>query len=145
MGRAGLPRPVILLDTSALLALLDADDPDHAPCASALRAEHPPYVVPSGILAEAAYLVERKLGLDVLELFIADLASGTLTLDLGEEDPGRIAELARRYEDLGLGFADASVIACAVRSGGRVMTLDRRDFAVVAREGKLTLLLDAQA
>jgi predicted nucleic acid-binding protein len=136
---------VIVLDTSALLGLLDADDPDHGACAAALAGERAPYVVPAGILAEVAYLVERKLGLDVLEVFLADLASGALTLDCGEEDLGRIAELARRYEDLRLGFADASVIACAERSGGRVMTLDRRDFAVVAREGKLTLVLDAQA
>jgi uncharacterized protein len=136
---------VIVLDTSALLALLDADDPDHAACATALRAERAPYAVPAGILAEIAYLVERKLGLDVLELFIKDLENGALTLDCGEGDLGRIAELVRRYEDLRLGFADASVIACAERSGGRVMTLDRRDLAVVAREGKLTLVLDAQA
>jgi uncharacterized protein len=136
---------VIVLDTSALLALLDADDPDHAVCAAALRTERAPYLVPAGILAEVGYLVERKLGLEVLELLIADLASGALTVDCGEEDLGRVAELVRRYEDLRLGFADACVVACAERSGGRVMTLDRRAFAVVAREGKLTLVLDAQA
>jgi predicted nucleic acid-binding protein len=133
---------VIVLDTSALLALLDADDPDHAACSASLRRERAPYVVPAGILAEVAYLVERKLGLDVLEIFLGDLAGGALTLDWGEDDLPRIAELARRYADLPLGFADASVVACAERSGGRVMTLDRRDFSVVAREGTIALALD---
>jgi hypothetical protein len=47
----------------------------------------------------------------------------------------------RRYESLPIGFADASVIACAERSGKRVMTLDRRDFSVVAREGRIVLTL----
>jgi uncharacterized protein len=49
--------------------------------------------------------------------------------------------LVARYEDLRLGFADASVIACAERSGRRVLTLDLRDFGPVAREGRIELAL----
>ena len=30
--------------------------------------------------------------------------------------------------------------ACAERNGGKVVTLDRRDFGVVAREGTITVL-----
>lgn len=134
---------MIVLDTSALLALIDADDPDHRRCAEALEAEDPPYLVPAGILAEIGYLCERKVGLPALEALLTDLASGAFTLDCGEADFERIAELAGRYSDLGLGFADASVIACAERSGGRTMTLDRRDFDVVAAEGAITVLPDA--
>jgi predicted nucleic acid-binding protein len=44
------------------------------------------------------------------------------------------------HADLPLGFADASVISCAERSGGAVLTLDRRDFDVVAAEGKIALV-----
>lgn len=133
---------MIVLDTSALLALVDADDPEHASCSEGLERERPPYLVPAGILSEVTYLTERKVGLEVLESLLADLASGAYTLDCGEEDFTRIAELVRRYADLALGFADASVIACAERSGRRVMTLDRRDFPVVAREGTIELALD---
>ncbi len=104
-----------------------------------------PYVVPAGILAEITYLIERRLGVRVLEGFIEDLESGGLTLDCGEEDLPRIRELVTRYADLPLGFADASVVACAEREGGsagRVLTLDRRHFDVVAREGWITPLPD---
>ncbi len=52
----------------------------------------------------------------------------------------RIRALARRYADLPLGFADAAMIACAKRHGGRVLTLDLRHFGVVAREGGLIVL-----
>ena len=45
-----------------------------------------------------------------------------------------------RYADLPLGFADAAVIACAERNGGRVMTFDRSDFDVVAAEGPITIV-----
>lgn len=99
-----------------------------------------PFLVPAGILAEIAYLVERRLGVEVLDTFLEDLESGGLTLECGEEDLPRARELVQRYADLALGFADSSVIACAERNGGRVLSLDRRDFEVVAREGRITVL-----
>lgn len=134
-----------MLDTSAVLALLDRDDPDHSACVEALGAARPPYLVPAGILSEIGYLAERKVGLEVLTGLLEDLASGAYTLDCGEDDLPRVVELVRRYATLPLGFADASVIACAERSESRVMTLDRRDFSVVALEGKIVLALDDAA
>jgi predicted nucleic acid-binding protein len=62
------------------------------------------------------------------------------TIDYGETDLARIRELVARYADLSLGFVDAAVIACAERSGGRVLTFDLRDFGVVAAEGTITVL-----
>lgn len=131
---------MITLDTSGLFALLNRRDPDHEPVKAAILGDSGPYLVPAGILAEIAYLVERRLGVEVLDRFLEDLDSGGLTVECGEEDLPRIQELVRRYEDLSLGFADSCVIACAERNGGGVLTLDRRDFEVVAREGGITLL-----
>ena len=99
-----------------------------------------PYVVPVGILAEVTYMLEQRLGLPTLELFLDDLVSGEYMLDCGLEDLARIKQLVRQYADLPLGFADASVIACAERSGGRVLTLDVRDFSVAARACPIQIL-----
>jgi predicted nucleic acid-binding protein len=52
----------------------------------------------------------------------------------------RIRELVARYADLPLGLADASVVACAERTTGPILTFDRRDFGVVAREGRVELV-----
>lgn len=132
--------PLITLDTSGLLSFLDADDRRHAECVTVLAREAGSAVVPAGILAEIGYMVEGILGSDVLDAFLGDVEAGAFSIDCGDEDIPRIRELVRRYADLPLGFADASVIACAERNGGRVLTLDRRDFGVVAGEGKLELL-----
>lgn len=132
---------MITLDTSAILALLDASDPDHARCLDALRDEAPPLVVPAAILGEAGYLIEIKLGTPAVVDFVRDLERRALTLDCGERDFRRVTELLERYADLRLGLADAGVIACAERRGGRVLTLDFRDFGPVAREGRIALAL----
>ena len=140
MVAGSLASAVITLDTSGALALLNRRDPDHEAARVALLEDSGPYLVPAGILAELAYMIEQRLGNTVLDAFLADLESGALTLECGEADFPRIRELVRRYADLPLGFADAAVIACAERHGGRVLTLDVRDFGIVSREGTITLL-----
>ena len=131
---------MLTLDSSALFALLNRADPGHAAVRDALARDHGPHIVPAGILAETAYLVETRYGVRVMDSLLADLEAGVFTLDCGERDIPRIRALADRYADLPLGFADAAVVACAERNGGAVLTLDRRDFGVVAREGTITVL-----
>lgn len=131
---------MITVDSAGLLALINRADPAHRAAVAALEADPGPYLIPAGILAEVAYMVERRHGARVLDSVLSQLEAGALTLDCGEHDFGRIRELAARYSDLPLGFADASVVACAERRSGTVLTLDRRDFDVVAREGTIRVL-----
>jgi predicted nucleic acid-binding protein len=130
---------MITLDTSAVFALANRKDPDHKRVRRAFETDGGPYLVPAGALAEMTFLIEDRLGWQALDAFLSNLADRALSLECGEDDFPRIRELATRYRDLPLGAADASVIACAERNGGRVLTLDRRDFDVVGREGKLVI------
>lgn len=130
----------LALDTSALVALANTRDPGHARTTRALLADEGPYVVPAGILAEAAYMLETRLGPPSLDAFLADLIAGRLLLDCGEEDLSSVRALVARYADLPLGLADACVAACAKRRGASVLTLDRRDFDVVARGESIEIL-----
>jgi|tagenome__1003787_1003787.scaffolds.fasta_scaffold20508492_3 predicted nucleic acid-binding protein len=132
---------MIVVDTSGVLALLDADDPDHERCVQALSLGGAPFVVPAGILGEAGYLIEAKLGTRALAGFVDELQSRAFALDCGEDDFAVIASLLERYADLRLGLADAAVVACAERRGAPVLTLDFRDFAPIAREGRIALSL----
>ena len=131
---------MVTLDTSAILAALRRSDRDHARVVAAMRTDRGPYIVPIAILAEVAYFLEHDFRPPLLDGFVEDLVSGAYTLDCGEADFPRIQVLVRRYHDLPLGFADAAVIACAERRGGKVLTLDLRHFGVVAREGTITVV-----
>lgn len=134
---------LITLDTSGLLALLNRRDPDHARVRDAFDADGGPYLLPAGILAEISYLVEHRLGAAVLDAFLADIEGGGFSYDCGERDFPRVRELVERYCDLPLGCADACVVACGERNGGRVLSLDLRDLSVVAREGTIVLVPEA--
>lgn len=131
---------VVALDTSATFALMNRRDPEHERVRAAFEKETGPFIVPAGTLAEITYLIRERLGERALDEFLRNLQIGALTLDCGENDFARIRELALGYGNLPLGVADAAVIACTERRGGRVMTLDRREFAVVAAEGSITVI-----
>lgn len=131
---------MITLDTSAIVASIDRRDPDHGAVVEVLRAEAPPYLVPAAVLGEVACFIEARLGQRVMDAFLGDLSEGAFSLECGDGDLSRTRQLVDRYADLPLGFVDASVIACAERSGYKALTLDLRDFSIVARDVPLTLL-----
>jgi predicted nucleic acid-binding protein len=91
-------------------------------------------------MSEVGYFLEKWRGNAGLQIFLDDIRDGIYTLYCDETNVDRISELTRRYRDLRLGYADAAVIACAERHGGRVATLDHRHFGVVAREGTIQIV-----
>jgi predicted nucleic acid-binding protein len=129
---------VITLDTSAVISITNERDPDHELVVRYLEAERRPWLISASILAEVCYMLERY-GLRVLDAFLQDLETGAYTLDQAVDIP-RIRALVHRYHDLPLGFSDAAVIACGERNGGRVLSIDDRDFSVVARERTITVV-----
>ncbi len=131
--------PLIVLDTSAIIALAGTRQREHAALTAVAAAQRGPFVVPAAILAEVGYLLETRLQHKALDTFLGDLEEGTMQLDCGERDLARIRALVARYADLPLGFADAAVIACAERRAATVLTLDR-DIGIVAREGTFSVL-----
>jgi predicted nucleic acid-binding protein len=131
---------LIVCDTSVLLTLLNRDDRDYARIRMAAVNAGKPYIVPAATLGEVAYFIESRMTLPVLEAFLVDLETGRYELDAGASDFARIRHLVRRYADFPLGLVDAAVIACAERRGSSVLTLDRRHFDVVAREGTIVVL-----
>ncbi len=70
----------ITLDSSGLFALLNRRNPDHERTKAALLEAGSPYLVPAGILAEVASLVEQRIP-SALDPFLTDLQSGAFSVD----------------------------------------------------------------
>jgi predicted nucleic acid-binding protein len=120
-----------IVDTGPLYATVDADDADHARCRAVLERRDLDLVVPALVVAEAAYLVGRRLGPMVEAAFVRGLTDFEIEAPSPEEWP-LIAGLVERYGDFPLGTTDASVIALAERLDTDVIvTLDVRHFAAV--------------
>jgi hypothetical protein len=123
----------LVLDTSAAVALLVAEDRDHARCVELADELEEQLVVPSSTLVEIDYWL-RKLGaVQGWQRFVEETAEGRYRLYPGDEqDVLRAAELEVTHAAVDLGFVDASVVATCERLGEtKVATLDRRHFSVV--------------
>jgi predicted nucleic acid-binding protein len=128
---------MIIVDTGAMLALLDADDADHA-AVHAIYDDNPAaWVLPWAILPEVDYLVAKELGGKAQEAWQADLADGAFSIEWGrDEDLAAVERFHKRYRALGLGLVDAVVLATAERlKAEAIATLDLRHFGAVAIKG----------
>jgi len=123
----------LIVDAGALYAQADADEPAHEAVCEVLRAERGELVTSQFVVAEADYLILRRLGVDAELRFLEDLAEGTYLADtLAPADLAIARDIAARYRDLELGLADASLVVLANRWGTRrILTLDERAFRTV--------------
>jgi uncharacterized protein len=138
----------LIVDASALYAQADANEASNAAVTELLRSERGALVTSQIALAEADYLILRRLGIDVELTFLDDLAAGTYIADALTAPELAIArDIAARYRDLELGLADASLVVLANRwETRRILTLDERAFrAVTPLQGGAFTVLPADA
>jgi hypothetical protein len=131
-----------------LHAQADRADPDHTAIADVLRNERRVLVTSQVAVAEADYLILTRLGIGVELAFLDDLAEGTFAADA--LSPGELAtacDVVRRYRDLEVGLADASLVVLAAKHRTRrVCTVEERCFrAMKPLQGGSFELLPADA
>lgn len=82
------------------------------------------------VLAEIEYMLARDIGPSGAERFLEDVAHGAYVLaDFGPQDVSLALEVMRRYPQLHIGLADASIVVLADRYHTRdVFTFERRHF-----------------
>lgn len=126
---------MILLDTSGLLAAIDASQNDHFAAANALREAQPPLLLSPFVLAELDYLLLTRVGTRAEVALLEEVAAGAYQLEpFDRADVDMAVDYVRKYDNIELGLADASIIVLADRHGtSAVLTLDERHFRTVRR------------
>jgi predicted nucleic acid-binding protein len=134
--------PAVLVDTGPLVALLDRSDPHHSTCQETLRALEDPLATVWPVVTEAMYMLRSYWQAQTaLWEMIESGAVELLALEPGDVE--RMKELMRKYRDLPMDLADASLVRVAERERiRRIFTLDRRDFQIYrpSRIGKFAIL-----
>jgi uncharacterized protein len=138
---------VILLDTSGLLAALDAGQRHHRPAAASLAAGRAPLLLSPFVLAELDYLLAARVGAVARASLLEEVERGAYLLErMTGADVARAHTVIRRYADLQISLADASVVVLAERHRVQdVLTLDERHFRVLSANEKPLRLLPADA
>ncbi len=121
---------MIIADTGFFLALANRRDQHHAVAVRALGEVVEPLVTTWPVLTETCHLMVARLGAHAAETFISSGVRGAFEIfRLGAEHLPRILELMRKYRNLPMDLADASLVILAEHAGsGRILSTDRRDF-----------------
>lgn len=119
-----------LIDAGPLVALLHADDNDHARCVSALKDLRGPLYSTWMPVTEAMYLLNFSSNAQSALLQMLERQAVRI-LPIAPGDLAAIRASMIKYRDLPMDFADASLVHVAEREGcNRIFTLDARDFSV---------------
>lgn len=129
---------MIVADTSAIVALIDADDKHHHAMVALFEADPRAWVVPWAILPEVDYLVSKHIGASAAEAFLRDVMHGAFSVEWSGDIDLRRAEAIRiKYASLAIGLVDSIVAAMAERlHANAIATLDQRDFGALELLGR---------
>ena len=138
---------MILVDSSAVFALLDRDSADRERIDSFLSTDRDTRLMSPFVLAELDYLISKRFGRRAALELLSEVAGGVYRLaQLSNDDVARAREIIGRYGDKRIGLADASIVVLAERyETNRVLTLDERHFRALRVKGKKFVVLPADA
>jgi uncharacterized protein len=137
----------IVLDTSVVVALVVADEPDHEQVRQWIFDVDDELVTTPLVLAEIDHVVERRASWLVLTRVWQDFERGAYQIRWWADALQETLRIVRAEHRLNLGIVDASLVALAERLGtDRVATLDHRHFRTLTlRSGKHFTVLPADA
>ena len=125
-----------LIDTGAILALLDSDDDWHERCVESFASLKLPLATTAAVLAELFHLLDdRPKSLTAAWKF---LCSGAIVvLPITDGDSSNLERLMKQYADRPMDFADATLVHLAEKESLSIIcTIDHNDFETYRIKGK---------
>lgn len=127
-----------LVDTGAIVALVNREDPHHAAAVAWFRQFRGALLSTEAVVTETAYVLAASPAHQRAALLWVERAKAAGLLSI--EPPGDHSVLARileRYASLPCDYADATLIELAERTGvNAIATIDQRDFSVYRLRGR---------
>jgi uncharacterized protein len=132
--------PAGLIDTGAILAIVEVDDAYHSACLESLSLVHLPLLTTEAVLTELLHLV-RRTNVETAWRFVR---SGAVTVQpMTDSDLPALHGLMAQYRDCPMDFADATLVHLAARESlSLILTVDYDDFETyrIAGRKRFTIL-----
>ena len=126
----------VLLDTGALVALLDRSEKNHQRCLEFFQGFHGQFLSTEPVLTEAADLCGPSVEAQIrcIEFYIR---GGALLVPQSNRSLARTVTLMKKYHDVPMDLTDATLEALGEEAGiNEIFTLDLRGFQTYRLDGK---------
>lgn len=121
---------MVLTDTGFWVALINKRDKHHEKTECYMASCKEKLVTTWPVIAETSHLLGRDVGVESQITFLQMLKSGLIEIvDISIGQLDRLEILMKKYADLPMDLADASMVLLAEELGhGRILSTDQRDF-----------------
>jgi predicted nucleic acid-binding protein len=128
----------ILVDAGPLIALFDRDDTYHTRIKSFLEGKNFRFVTSTAVITEVSYMLNFNIRAQI-DFFEWVLCRGVLLEEIRQDDISRIIGWMKKYQDVPMDFADASLMVIAEKKKlFSIISLDS-DFTIYRLPGKILL------
>ena len=125
-----------LIDTGALLAILDRNDRWHTVCGEAFSRLRLPALTSEAVLTETSHLLRRSRT-DSEKVWGLRDSGAVIMAEISDNELPAIRGLMLRYRDLPMDFADATLVHLASREDiPAILTVDQADFSTYRIAGR---------
>ena len=125
----------ILIDSGPLIALFHARDNHHNKVREFLARHDYRFISTIAVFTEVSYFLSVNLNAQ-MDFYEWVMHKGVIISDINQNDMPRILELAGKYADLPMDFADATLVITAEKTGIReIISLDK-DFGIYRLPGR---------
>ena len=128
----------ILIDTGPLIALFDRDDNYHDRIIKFIKEGRYKFITTLSVITEVEHMLDFNVNvqIDFLEWIMKE---GVLLQEIQQKDISRIIELTKKYRDMPMDFADATLVIAAERTGiKKIISIDS-DFDIYRLPGKVKI------
>lgn len=119
-----------ILDTGPWVALIDRSEAKHDRCVEWFEQYTGKIYSTEAVLTEVLYLLNFSIDAQIAAIDFV-LKSVVELVPTSIESLNRAKSIMRKYSDLPMDYADATIVCLALETGIRsVITLDRKDFSI---------------
>lgn len=131
----------VLLDTGALVALLDRSEKHHDAFVKWFQEFEGQLLTTEPVLTETTYLIGPKAQNQVTSIeFI--LQEGAVLIPQSRASLSRAKKLMEKYSNVPMDFADATLVTLAEETNvNEILTLDHRGFQIYRLNGKKSFII----
>jgi predicted nucleic acid-binding protein len=121
---------VLIADTGFFYALADRSDHHHRRAVAVMEEIREPLITTWPVLTEAVHLMRMRMSALIAMRLIENVADGLCQVHaIDAAEIRRMAGLMKKYVDLPMDLADASLVLLAEHlDHGRILSTDQRDF-----------------
>ena len=128
----------ILIDAGPIIALFDKDDKFHKKIISYIKGKHFKFITTIAVITEVSHMLDFSIEAQIafLEWIMKE---GVIINEVHQKDIARVLELTKKYKDLPMDFADATLVVTAEKTGVKKIISIDSDFDVYRLPGKVKI------